>query len=133
MRETSNLPTASLRAPNHHPSFHSQSPRAPTSDAKFAVSRILQNSTKLDRIRQKSTETRARPRAHARGNDVPLGFSRHGLPTSQRIGRIPWSPRPRTVMPIDRTEPPLLDTARRRIYHGKEPPGCAGRPILVGR
>ena len=173
MCETYNLPTASLRAPNHHPSFHSQSPRAPTADDKFALDRMRQNATKIDRnscppacarARQRRSVgflsawiahvaadstypttvipthhrhsrthhrhsrthhrhshthhrhscTRARhshthPRhshTHPRHSRNHPRHSREGgnpLPTSHRIRRIPWSPRPLTVMPIDRT------------------------------
>ena len=71
MCQTCNLPTASLRASNHHPSFHSQSRRTPRDDAKLTVSKMRQN----------ATETRARPPAHTRARQtLPFPFSRHGLP-----------------------------------------------------
>ena len=73
MRETSKLPTESLRAPNRHLSFHSQSPRAPRGDTKLAVSKILQNATESDEPLRKLV------RARARGNGIPFPFSRHGL------------------------------------------------------
>ena len=62
MRETSKLPTASLRAPNRHLSFHSQSPRA----KRRYQTRGQQNSTECDRVRRTTTKTRARPRARQR-------------------------------------------------------------------
>ncbi len=68
MRETSKLPTASLRAPNRHLSFHSQSPRAPRDDAKLAVSKILQNATESDEPLRKLV------RARARGNGRSASF-----------------------------------------------------------
>ena len=71
MRETSKLPTASLRAPNRHLSFHSQSPRAPRGDTKLAVSKILQNATESDEPLRKLV------RARARGNGIPFPSSRH--------------------------------------------------------
>ena len=72
MRETSELPTASLRAPNPHPSSYPQSPRTPRDDAKFAVGKIRQNSTQSDRIPHDATKTRARAHARVGGNGVPF-------------------------------------------------------------
>ena len=66
----------------------------------------------------------ARPRArglpsrHSREGGNP--FSRHGFPKPQRVERIPWSCRPLSVMPIDRTDPARIyrhraaETARSR-------------------
>ena len=77
MPETCKLPTASLRAPNRHPSFHSQSQRAQRDDAKLATGRIRHNATGYDRAQRKLVPARA----HARvgGNGVPFPFPRHGL------------------------------------------------------
>ena len=66
MRETSELPTASLHAASRHPSFYAQPQRAPRHDAKLALSRIRQNPTQCNTVRQHATKTRAR--ACARGN-----------------------------------------------------------------
>ena len=66
MCETCKLPTASLRAPNRHPSSHSQSQRTPRDDAKLAVDRIRQNATVSNKMQQNVTKTRARPRTRAR-------------------------------------------------------------------
>ena len=82
MRETSELPTASLRAANRHPSFYAQPHRAPRQDAKLALSRIRQNPTQCNTVRQHTTKTRAR--ACARGNGIPFPFPRHGLRPDRR-------------------------------------------------
>ncbi len=82
MRETSELPTASLHAPNRHPSFHAQLHRAPRQDAKLALSRIRRNATGCNTVRQHATKTRAR--ACARGNGIPFPFSRHELRPARR-------------------------------------------------
>ena len=92
MRETCNLPTASLRAPNRHLSFHSQSPRAPRGDVRMRCfsgtgfpiaarakrryqTRGQQNSTECDRVRRTTTKTRARPRARQPAfRFLPLGM-----------------------------------------------------------
>ena len=69
MCETCKPPVASLRAPNRHRSFHSQSQRAPRSDAKLAVRKIRQNTTECDKMLRKLV------RARARGNSVPFFIS----------------------------------------------------------
>ena len=48
-----NIQTAERVTPCPKPSFCRQSPRAPRDDAKRAVSKILQNATESDKIRQK--------------------------------------------------------------------------------
>ena len=100
MCETCKLPTASLRAPNRHPSFYSQSHRTLIDDAKLVLSRMRQNTTECNRMRQNATkcnenscpparahargnygtpEIPEEPEERARGNGVPFPFSRHGL------------------------------------------------------
>ena len=61
---------------------------------------------------------RSVPSRHSREGGNP--FSLHGLPKPQRVERIPWSCRPLSVMPIDRTDPARIyrhratETARSR-------------------
>ncbi len=71
MRETSKLPTASLRALSRRPSFHCRSQGAPKSRCQI---RRRQNSTECHTIRQNTTRCNRNSctRARARGNSVPL-------------------------------------------------------------
>ncbi len=94
MCETCKLPVESLRAPNRHPSFHSQSQRAPGDDAKLAVRRIRQNSTECNRTRQNATKTRARTRARQRRSVSILRGDSRNVRDMQRAGGAVWAHRP---------------------------------------
>ena len=85
MRETSELPTASLRAPNPHPSSYPQSPRTPRDDAKFAVGKIRQNTTESHTMQRKLVPARTR----ARG--IPSRHSREGGNPRARPRSVPFS------------------------------------------
>ena len=77
MRETCKLPTASLRAPNRHPSSHYQSQRTPRDDTKLAVSKIRHNTTGSNKMQQNVTKTRARPRARTREATASVSSPHH--------------------------------------------------------
>ena len=149
MRETSELPTASIHAPNRHPSFHAQSQRAQRHDAKLAICRIRQIPTQCNTVQQHATKTRARTRElpHPRPSfprNPPTSFPTiHVIPATTHVipakAGIPslgsgcvqlaadsWSCRPRTAMPIRRTEPRGRLTLSRpwhTLRAACEPPG----------
>ncbi len=103
MPEICNLPTESLRASNRHPSFYSQiAARA----KRRCQTRGQQNSTECHTIRQNATRCNENscPRARARGNE--LRSPSLGMDCAQ-VAADSWSRRPRTVIPIDRTKPPV--------------------------
>ena len=89
MCERCNLPTAPLRA-----SLHSAPNRsAPQETDSLAVNRNRHNPTESNEPQRKLVRARE-----------ATAF-RFLSPNMDRIRRIPWSCRPRTLTPIDRTEP----------------------------
>ena len=102
MRETHQPPTTATAGPPHD-----HTPGA----------------TEIDTIRQSPTNHNENSCAHAREASPPVIPARAGIPSlgmeiaprSQRIGRIARSCRPRTVIPIDRTEPERLPARRQRV------------------
>ncbi len=135
MRETSELPTASLRAsivtrhsrthpchscthPRHsHPVYVIPAkagihPAASTLPKRRPSSRRRRKSTQCDGAQRSTTKTRARPRTRARGNGIPLDFSRHGLPPAARSGLDSTSfPHPPTSFPHSPTSFPHPPTS----------------------
>ncbi len=68
--------------------------------------RLQQNSTESDTIRQNATECNENSCAHAREATAFRSFLSAWV-APRRIGRIAGSLRPRTAMPTDRTKPGL--------------------------
>ena len=83
-----NMQTAYQVTPRPKPSLaiRPQSQHTSRDDAKLAVSKIRQNQTGCNRIRQGATKTRARTREAPAFRWIPLGMEI--APRSQRIGRI---------------------------------------------
>ena len=127
--------------------INSQLPRPPAlRTTALPKRRPLPLSTEFDTMRQSPTNHNKNSCAHAREATAPIRmggyraclpararsvpsrhsreggnpFSLHGLPKPQRVERIPWSCRPLSVMPIDRTDPARIyrhratETARSR-------------------
>ncbi len=100
MPETCKLPTASLRAPNRHPSstpnrnIHQETmPNSRSAES----DRIRHNATGYDRAQRKLVPARAH--ARVRGNGVPFPFPRHGL----RPGRIGFLELPSPIRHANRS------------------------------
>ena len=111
MRETHQPPTTSPANPPH--------------DHTPGATALLPPSTEIDTIRQSPTNHNENscPHAHAREASPPVIPAKAGIPSlgmeiaprSQRIGCIARSYPPRTVMPIDRTEPERLSARQQRV------------------
>ena len=97
MCEICKLPTASLRALNRRPSFHSQSQRTPRDDLKLAVSKIRQDATEFSELQRKLVPARARGNGYSK---TPPSAPGQCPPEREATHRSPATVRRAAPMPV---------------------------------